>query len=95
MTNDQESWKQLVDAARKAGAGKPVSGEASAPEGFVEQVRTARKKLWLFARTVLWRRWALVAVAVAVILYLVAHLLFQPDPSPSIVPPEPPHPISP
>ena len=95
MTDDQESWKQLVDAAKKAGAGKPVHGETSAPEGFVAQMRTTRKKLWLIAKTVLWRRWSLVAVAVAVVLYLLAHLLLKPDPSPSIVPPEPPNPISP
>jgi hypothetical protein len=96
MTDDeQEPWKSLVKAARKAGAGKHAPPETPAPKGFVPHLRAVRKKLWILAKTTLWRRWALVAVAVAAVLYLLAVILLKSDPAPSITPPEPPNPISP
>ena len=94
--NDEESWKQLVSAARKVGAGKPAARQSLvAPASFVAHMRSVRKTLWAFARTVLWRRWSLVAIAVAVLLYLIAYLVLKPEPTLSIPPPEPPHPLSP
>jgi hypothetical protein len=57
-------------------------------------MRTMRASLWTLAVTLLWRKWSLVAILVAVILYLVACLLLKSEPSPAIPTPEPPNPVS-
>ena len=93
--DDKQPWNQLVDAAKKVGAGRPPPPGSPTPEAFVSRIRTMRQSLWSLARTILWRRWSLIAIVVAAILYLVAHLLLKPDPEPSIPTPEPPSPLAP
>lgn len=93
--NDHESWNQLLGAAKRAGSGQPPGPEGAAPPTVVSRLRELRKTLWVFARTVLWRRWSVFAIVVAALLYLLAYLLLKPDPEPSIQAPQPPTPLSP
>ena len=93
--NSEEPWKRLVEAARETGAADGPQSAPPPPDGFVAGVRTVRRKLWKFAKSYLWRKWSLAAIAVALLLYLVAYLILKQDPPPSISPPEPPSPVSP
>ena len=92
--DDDQSWNELLGAIKKAGAGQPAAGPDAAPPTFVSRMRKMRETLWLVARTLLWRRWSLVAIAVALIIYLVAYLVLKEDPAPTIPPPQPPSPLS-
>lgn len=92
--DSEEPWNRLAKAARTARAGEPPDLPLRAPEGFVSRMRVTRERLWTFAKTYLWRRWSLIAVAVALFLYLVAHLILKEDPAPTISPPQPPTPLS-
>jgi hypothetical protein len=95
MPNHQDdSWNRLLKAAKKSGAGTESGRDSSPPDDFVSRMRSARKALWGLARTLLWRRWSLVAIAVAAALYLIVWLVLKDDPAPLIPPPEPPNPLS-
>lgn len=95
MTDDkQDSWNKLVDTAKHLDA-TGSAAEVPAPEGFVARMRSVRKSLWSLARTLLWRRWSLVAIVVAALLYLLVYLFFRPDPTPTIPTPQPPTPLAP
>lgn len=94
--NDEpdEPWKQLVQAARKSRAEAPPEHDATAPPQFVTRIRTMRKSLWRIARTILWRRWSLVAIVLAILTYLIVYLVLDRAPTPAIPTPEPPDPRS-
>ena len=96
--HDQENaWNRLVGAAKDAGAAGDDEPIEAAPSGFVKRVITMREGLWLFAKTVLWRRWSLAAAVIAIILYLVFYFVMKANPpesapatNPSLpLPPEP------
>ena len=95
--NDEsdQPWKELVKAAQKARAKAPDEEAPAPPPNFVSRMREMRRSLWRMARTILWRRWSLVAIVIALLLYLVAYLILRPDPAPTIPPPAPPNPLSP
>lgn len=88
---DQSPWNRLVSASRPASENN--DGEHP-PEGFVAHMRKVRGDLWGFARTLLWRRGSLIAIVVALLLYLLAHFFLKSDPAPSVTPPKPRNPIS-
>ena len=89
-------WDEILHAAREAGVGRAAAAPpAAAPERFVARVRAMRAGLWALAKALFWRRWSLVAVAIAALLYLVVHLLLRPDPPRSIPTPVPPTPLAP
>ena len=92
--DEPESWSQLVNLAKKAGAGKPGTAKATASKQFISHMRIVRHSLWSLAKTLLWRRLSLVAVIVALVLYLIARLLLGQDPAPTIPTPQPPTPLS-
>ncbi|MAT30237.1 MAG: hypothetical protein CMP29_00425 [Roseibacillus sp.] len=94
----ENQWSRLVDAARDAGATTREEQHDAAPSTFISRVITLREGLWKFARTVLWRRWSLVAALLALLLYLTFFLILR-STSPSSVPspaplslPQPPDP---
>ena len=88
-TNKENQWSRLVDAAREAGATTQEEQDEAAPSTFISRVITLKEGLWKFARTVLWRRWSLVAALLALLLYLTFFLVLR-SPSPnSIQSPEP------
>ena len=95
---DQENaWKRLVDAAKESGATGEDLAEEPAPSGFVGRVVAMREGLWKFARTILWRRWSLVAALIAIVLYLLFYFVMKsnpptPDPAPTPSYPLPPAP---
>ena len=97
-TNKGNQWKRLVNAARDAGATSGEEPSDAAPSTFVSRVITLRAGLWKFARTVLWRRWSLVAALLALLLYLLFFLILKsapPNQAPSTTPltlPQPPNP---
>jgi hypothetical protein len=93
--DDDETWNQLVNAAKQVGAGKTGIEERSAPQRFVAHMRKVRGTLWDLAKALLWRRWSLIAIVVACVLYLIAYLLLKQDPAPVIPTPQPPNPLSP
>lgn len=93
--DDQDAWTRLLGEAKKSGAGQPGRRETGDPSSFVVRMRTARENLWVFAKTILWRRWSLIAIAVALLLYLIAYLVLGPAAPPSIPTPDPPRPLTP
>ena len=81
-------WNRLVDAAREAGAtSKEEANKASS--SFVSSVVAMQQGLWDFARTILWRRWSLVAALLAIAVYLTFFFLIKSRPSPRNIPPAP------
>ncbi len=90
-------WNRLVDAARNAGATEDHAPNDAASSGFVARVITMREGLWRLAKTLLWRRWSLVAALIAIALYLILYFVMKsippasdPVPTPSLpLPPEP------
>ena len=66
MTEPEESWKKLVEAARKA----PSEPEAPPPEGFASRVVALRDAIVAFARTMLWRRWSVLVALGCLALFL-------------------------
>ena len=94
--NDEpdQPWKELVKAAHKARAESPDDASPTPPPNFVSRMREMRQSLWQIARTILWRRWSLIAIVIALLLYLVAYFLLRTDPAPTIPPPEPPDPLT-
>ena len=93
-TDDQEdAWRKLVTASRAAGAGK-IEEDAVASKSVVSSIRKARETLWKVAKVLLWRRWSIVAILVAALLYLLAYLFLKKEEAPSIDIPEPPTPLS-
>lgn len=93
--DDRESWDNIVKLAKQAGAGKNGPGDTTAPQRFVAHMRQVRRSLWDLAKALLWRRLSLVAMVVALVLYLIARLILSQDPAPSIPTPHPPSPLSP
>ena len=85
----ENQWSRLVDAARDAGATTREEQHDAAPSTFISRVITLRKGLWKFARTVLWRRWSLVAALLALLLYLTFFLVLRSFSPNSIQSPEP------
>ena len=57
-------------------------------------MRSMRKDLWTLARTLLWRRWSLIAMIIAILAYLLVYLFLREEREPSITPPKPPHLLS-
>lgn len=94
----ENQWRRLVDAAKDAGATTGEDQHDAAPSTFVSGVITLKEGLWRFARTVLWRRWSLVAALLALLLYLSLFLILRstaPSSAPSTPPltlPQPPDP---
>ena len=62
-------WNRLVDAAREAGVNSNEETK-KASSSFVSSVVAMQKGLWVFARTILWRRWSLFAALLAIAVYL-------------------------
>tara|TARA_B100000459_G_scaffold88189_1_gene49606 strand:- start:474 stop:779 length:306 start_codon:yes stop_codon:yes gene_type:complete len=97
-SNKENQWSRLVDAARDAGATTREEQHDAAPSTFISQIITLKEGLWKFARTVLWRRWSLVAALLALLLYLSLFLILRstsPSSAPSTAPltlPQPPDP---
>jgi hypothetical protein len=73
----ENQWRRLVDAAKDAGATTGEDQHDAAPSTFVSGVITLKEGLWKFARTVLWRRWSLVAALLALLLYLTFFLILR------------------
>lgn len=94
----ENSWKQLVHAAKEAGATDDDSSEEKAPSAFVAGVIAMREGLLNFARTIIWRRWSLVVALLAIALYLTVYFIMksnpptQPEPAPAPSLPQPPDP---
>jgi len=66
MNEPEESWKKLVEAARKA----PPEPETPPPAGFASRVVALRDAIAAFARTLLWRRWSVLAALACLALFL-------------------------
>ena len=97
MNRDKQSraWDELLRAA-KSDRGSPADPAAEqAPESFVTRVRTMRAGLWAVAKAIFWRRWSLVAIVVAALVYLCVEFFLPPRDDQSIQPPKPPTPLAP
>lgn len=83
------AWIELV---RKVGAGEPEEErqEVSPPECFVSRVRAMRSRLWEYARLLLWRRWSLILLGLALLGYLLVKATVRPDASQLVPVPSPP-----
>jgi hypothetical protein len=93
----ENPWTRFVDAAKDAGATEDDASVEAAPSGFVKRVIAMREGLWKFAKTILWRRWSLVAALLAIVLYLTLYFVMKsnpptPDPAPTPTLPLPPEP---
>jgi hypothetical protein len=66
MNDSEESWKKLVEAARKA----PPEPEEAPPAGFASRVVALRDAIAAFARTLMWRRWSVLAALGCLVLFL-------------------------
>jgi len=66
MNNPEESWKKLVEAARKA----PPESTAPPPAEFASRVLALRDTIAAFARTLLWRRWSVLVALCCLALFL-------------------------
>jgi len=68
MNDPEESWKKLVEAARKA----PPESESAPPPpaGFASRVLGLRDTIAAFARTLLWRRWSVLVALCCLALFL-------------------------
>lgn len=90
MSDPEQSWQKLVDAARKA----PPPTEAPRPTspGFANRIITMRDSIAAFVRTMAWQRWSvLVALACGVIfLVVLAVTRCSGSPRPLIEPPSQP-----
>lgn len=92
---DEDSpWNQLVGAAKEVGATAPDGPPEPVPSGFAGRIVAMREGLWRLARTLLWRRWSLVAALLAIVLYLILYFVLKSDPVPEPAPqlPMPPAP---
>ena len=73
---------------------KEIAAAIDVGAGFVSRVVMMRRGLWRFARTLLWRRWLLVAAGAAIVLFLTIYVVMKltppPDPAPRL--PFPPAP---
>ena len=92
-------WNRLLGAAKEAGATEDDSPVEEAPSGFVKRMISMQEGLWKFAKTILWRRWSLVAALLAIALYLTLYFVMKsnpptPAPAPQLAPtfPLPPAP---
>jgi len=83
------SWIELVRKAGTTGS-KAETPDMHPPEIFVSRVRAMRSRLWEYARLLLWRRWSLILLAVAVLGYLLAQTMLRPDSTRVIPVPSPP-----
>jgi hypothetical protein len=92
--DDDDSWSRLVRVAKRSGAGKGSHRTPMVSPLIINRMRELRQNLWVLAKTMVWRRWSLVALAVAVALYLLAFFLLREKAPTSIPPPDPPHPLS-
>lgn len=81
-------WNRLVDAARKVGATSEGSPTPKVTSSFVSNVVAMRKGLWGLARTILWRRWSLIAALLAITIYMTFFFLLKsrPPSSPTLPP---------
>lgn len=92
---EDRPWKELLEAAKSERALPGSEDVEPAPDSFVNRIRAMRAGLWAAAKAVFWRRWSLVAVLVALLVYGLCHLLLKPDTESTIPPPHPPHLLSP
>lgn len=93
MNKNEEdpSWSKLAETVRRLDSGQDSDPPPKAPADFVSRIRSKRRELWDLARTLLWRRWSLIAVFIAIVAYLLVNFLLKKDREPSITPPKPPH----
>ena len=90
MSNSSDNpWIELIRKVRTTGP-PAESPDMHPPEFFVSRVRAMRARLWEYARLLLWRRWSLILLAVAVLGYLLAHAMLRTDTSRVIPVPSPP-----
>lgn len=92
---EDRPWKDLLQAARSERALHGSEDAEPAPDRFVNRIRNMRAGIWAVAKAVFWRRWSLVAVLLALLVYALCHMLLEPDRESTIPPPNPPQPISP
>jgi hypothetical protein len=92
MSDPEQSWQKLVDAARKAPA--PPESQQPVSSGFTSRIISMRDSIAGFARTLAWQRWSvIVALLCAVILLAVlAVTRCGGEPRPLIDPPAQPLP---
>lgn len=88
MDEPDKAWKRLVDAARAAPA--EAAPEHRAPDGFAARLVGLRDRIIALARTLLWRRWSLVAALLAAVVYLGVLLVARCDRGPILEPPDDP-----
>ena len=88
---EDPSWSKLAETVRRLDSGQDSVAPPNAPPDFVSRMRSKRRELWDLARALLWRRWSLIAVFIAIVAYLLVHVLLKKDREPSITPPKPPH----
>ena len=89
--NDPENeWNKLVRSAKDIGAADgDEAGGREAPSGFVSRVVKLREDLWLMAKTLVWRRWLLVAAGAAFVVLIVVFVFLKlnpPDDAPPAIP---------
>lgn len=82
----ENPWDTILRAAQAKGEHHLSTQPVEPPtEHFMLQVRKMRSGLWNFARLMLWRRCSLIFAALAIVLYLLCHLLLTPE-SPRLIP---------
>lgn len=96
MSDPEQSWQKLVDAARKAPS--PPAPEQPASPGFASRIISMREAIAGFARTLAWQRWSVIVALLcgAILLGVFALTRCGEKPRPLIDPPSPPmaHPQS-
>lgn len=88
MNDPEQRWRKLAAAARRGGPG-PDPGHAAPPPGFAARIVALRDVVIAFARTLLWRRWAVIAALLcgAALLAVLAATRCGGRPRPLIEPP--------
>jgi hypothetical protein len=100
MSDPEQSWQKLVDAARKTPP--PPAPSRPASPGFANRIVAMRDSIAAFVRTMAWQRWSVLVAVIcgAVFLAVLAVTRCSEPPRPLIDPPsrpllDPPAPAQP
>ena len=92
MSDSEQNWQKLVDAARRAPT--PAEPEQPTPDGFASRIISMRDAIAGFARTMAWQRWSVIVALLcgAILLAVFAITRCADEPRPLIDPPSQPLP---
>lgn len=95
METPEDHWSRFADAARQSSELSSEPAQRPTREEVLLRLNALSGTLREMFLAILWRRWAMVAVILAVLAYIAAYLLFAVDPANSSERPQIPLPFPP